>query len=271
MSNLVEDIYKYLESYSEVTPEAANELAQALTDVIVLKLSNFREPSLSMSSVGKPPRKLYMDLHNVTRPNGQSRLKFLYGDIIEAVVLWLCKQAGHTVTDQQKSVEVDGVKGSIDAIIDGVLCDVKSCSGQSFKKFKNGTLPTQDSFGYLPQISGYRTSLKQEAAPFFLAVDKVTGEIATYFPDPDFDLPNIHKVIETAKKASSEYPTEPCAQPVAFGKSGNEVVASCCKYCPHLFKCFPNAKEYKYSTGSEYFTKIVKEPRPRTEKELNND
>lgn len=268
MSNLVDDIYNYLENYPEVSPEAAEELAQAIKDVIVTKLQTFREPSLSMSSIGKAPRKIFMDLHNVVKPSGKARLKFLYGDIIEALVLWLCKQSGHSVSDQQKSVEVDGIKGSIDALIDGVLCDVKSCSAQSFKKFKSGTLPLQDSFGYLPQISGYKTALSQDQC-FFLAVDKVTGELVTYYPDPEFDLPNIHKVIEVAKKASTEYPEEPCEKPIPFGKSGNEVVAKCCKTCPHLFKCFPDAKEYKYSTGSEYFTKIVKEPKLR--KETEND
>ena len=263
MSKLVEDVYKYLESYAEVSEEAADQLARDLKEVIVSKLTRYRTPSLSMSSIGKPPRRLFMDLHHATKPNGQARLKFLYGDIIETLVLWLCKQAGHSVTDQQKSVEYDGVTGSIDAIIDGELCDVKSCSSQSFKKFSQGLLPTQDSFGYLPQISGYKTCLKMDTA-FFLAVDKVTGELATYYPDPEFDLPKLDRVIEVAKKASSEMPKEPCARPKKFGKSGNEVVASCCKYCPHLFKCFPQAKEYKYSTGSEYFTKIVKEPRQRS-------
>lgn len=261
MSNIIEDIYNYLENYPEISEENAEELAQAIKDVVVSKLQHFREPSLSMSSIGKAPRRIYMDLHDVVKPSGKARLKFLYGDIIEALVLWLCKQSGHSVTDQQKSVEYKDIKGSIDALIDGVLCDVKSCSTQSFKKFKNGTLPLQDPFGYLPQISGYRTCLNQNSC-FFLAVDKVTGEIATYYPDPEFDLPNIDKVIEVAKKASTEYPEEPCEKPVAFGKSGNEVVASCCKICPHLFKCFPDVKEYKYSTGSEYFTKIVKEPKP---------
>ena len=270
MSKLVEDIYKYLESYTEISEAAAEELARDLKEVIVSKLTRYRKPSLSMSSIGKSPRRLFMDLHYNTKPTGQARLKFLYGDIIETLVLWLCKQAGHSVTDQQKPVEYDGVTGSIDAIIDGELCDVKSCSSQSFKKFSMGLLPTQDSFGYLPQISGYKTCLKMGSA-FFLAVDKVTGELATYYPDPEFDLPNIDRVIEVAKKASSEMPKEPCSPPKKFGKSGNEVVASCCKYCPHLFKCFPEAKEYKYANGSEYFTKIVKEPRPRTEKEYNND
>jgi hypothetical protein len=266
VETLIEDIYKYLESYSEISEEAAEELAQSIKDVVVSKLQHFREPSLSMSSIGKKPRKIYMDLHHVVKPNGRARLKFLYGDIIEALVLWLCKLAGHSVTDQQKSVQREGITGSIDAIIDGTLCDVKSCSSHSFKKFSNGTLPLQDSFGYLPQISGYRTCLNQNSC-FFLAVDKVTGELATYFPDPDFDLPNIDKVIEAAKKAATEYPEEPCEKPVPFGKSGNEVVASCCKTCPHLFKCFPDVKEYKYSTGSEYFTKIVKEPRLKEEKD----
>lgn len=267
MTDLVQDIYNYLESYPEISPEAAEELAQAIKTVVVSKLQHFRKPSLSMSSIGKAPRRIFMDLHNVTKPNGAARLKFLYGDIIEALVLWLCKQSGHSVTDQQKSVEYDGITGSIDALIDGVLCDVKSCSTQSFKKFKDAKLPTQDSFGYLPQISGYRTCLGQDKC-FFLAVDKVTGEIATYYPDPEFDLPNIDRVIAVAKKAATEMPKEPCEPPKPFGKSGNEVVANCCKHCPHLLKCFPDVKEYKYSTGSEYFTKIVKEPQPRTNKEI---
>lgn len=269
VDSLLTDIYQYLESYPSVTNETAEDLAKAITDVVVSKLQHFREPSLSMSSIGKAPRRIYMDLHNVVKPSGKARLKFLYGDIIEALVLWLCKQAGHSVTDQQKKVQRDIVTGSIDAIIDGTLCDVKSCSTHSFQKFKKGTLPLQDSFGYLPQISGYRTCLNQNSC-FFLAVDKVTGELATYFPDPEFDLPDIDKVIAVAKKAATEYPEEPCEKPVPFGKSGNEVVANCCKNCPHLFKCFPNVKEYKYSTGSEYFTKIVKEPKVK-EKETNND
>lgn len=266
--NLAEDIYKYLESYSEISEESAQELADALKDVITQKLQKYRKPSLSMSSIGKAPRKIYMDINNPVKPNGQARLKFLYGDIIETLVLWLVKQSGHTVTDQQKSVEFEGITGSIDAIIDGVLCDVKSCSSHSFKKFRDGTLPGQDSFGYLAQISGYRTCLNSAENPFFLAVDKVTGDITQYYPDPEFDLPELSAVVKKAKGALEKMPEEPCAKPVAFGRSGNEVVATCCKHCPHLFKCFPNAKEYKYSTGSEYFTKIVKEPRV---KEKQND
>ena len=60
----------------------------------------------------------------------------MYGDIIETLVLWLARQAGHEVKWEQKEVSIDGVTGHIDAVIDGVLADLKSCSPFSYKKFR---------------------------------------------------------------------------------------------------------------------------------------
>ena len=47
------------------------------------------------------------------------------------------------------------------------------------KKFKNGTLPNDDPFGYIDQISGYARAFGKDQATF-VAFDKSTGELATY-------------------------------------------------------------------------------------------
>ena len=124
IDKLVKDIYSYLESYTAVTPEQSAELALVLSQVICEKLSSFRRPALSMSCIGHPQRKLKLEIENPIKPTGKQRLRFLYGDILEAVILWLAKLSGHTVESQQETVEVDKVKGHIDAIIDGDLVDV---------------------------------------------------------------------------------------------------------------------------------------------------
>ena len=261
---IAEDIYKYLESYGHISDEAIEELILSLSTVLKEKLQGYRVPSLSMSSIGKPARKVWMDINNPTKPSGKDRLKFLYGDIIETFVLWLCKQAGHTVERQQESTTVDGIKGSIDAIIDGkYLCDVKSASEYSFKKFKEKTLPMKDSFGYLAQISGYQEGLGGNLKPFFLAVNKVSGEICTYFPDEDFDLVNVHDIIKEKKEVlkSKEMPDKPCTEPVEIGSSGNKGLSVVCKLCPHKFDCWKDLRVFKYSKGTEYLTTVVKEPR----------
>jgi hypothetical protein len=65
----------------------------------------------------------------------------------------------HEVTDQQKIVGLGGLEGSIDAIVDGNLVDVKSASPFSFNAVRNGSLtsnkPEDDPWGYRDQASFY--------------------------------------------------------------------------------------------------------------------
>ena len=262
IDTLVQDIYKYLKGYPEVPPEAVTELALNLSRVITEKLSKYRSPALSMSCIGHSPRKLRLELTKPIKVSGKDRLRFLYGDIIETLVLWLAKQAGHMVEDEQKEVVLDGIKGHIDAIIDGVLVDLKSCSPYSFKKFSTGTLPMNDPFGYLAQLSGYKTCLKASRAGF-LAVDKVSGELCLYEPDPDIHLPDPSAVISRAKKASKTDFTKlpPCESPVVADKAGNTKLSMGCKMCHYRDRCWPSLRVFQYSTGPEYFVKVVKAPR----------
>ena len=261
MSTVVKDIYKYLESYKEVSDDEAIALAAAIASTVKEKLSSYRKPSLSMSSIGKPERRLWMDLKHPKKPNGQMRLRFLYGDIIEQLIIWLCQVSGHKVSNLQDKVEIDGVPGSCDLLLDGELRDVKSCSSQSYKKFKEGTLPQNDPFGYCAQLAGYNAKFKTKH-PGFLAFNKETGELCEYIPDPTFELPNPKAIIKEAKACakSKSAPVKPCAKPEPIGESGNMKLPTCCKYCNHIKRCWPKARAFKYSNGTEYLTKIVKVP-----------
>lgn len=259
-SKVVRDIYNYLKGYPKVSKKDADRLGRMISSVVQEKLQTYRKPSLSMSSIGKPHRRLWMDIKYPQKPDGQARLKFLYGDIIEQLVIWLLQQTGHKVTSTQSKVEVNGIPGSIDLLLDGELRDVKSCSSHSFKKFKEGTLPDNDPFGYCAQLAGYNAHFHSKH-PGFIAVDKESGEICEYLPDIEWDLPNPSAVINGAKAVvKSKEPPKHCAEPIPFGKQGNMSVPTCCKYCNHIKRCWPKARAFKYSTGTEYLTVLKKVP-----------
>ena len=267
LSTLVDDIYKVLQGGQEIDDSLYEELAKDIATTIRNRLSasSTRRSHLSLSSVGKPLRRLWYDLKDPVDESKEpphSRLKFLYGDIIEDILLWLAKVSGHTVTDRQKEVTYCGVVGHIDSIIDGEVVDAKSASPRSYQKFAKGTLPVEDPFGYLAQIQSY-DEVVGKGNPGFLAMNKVTGEICLYQPDKIFDLPDAEQLIKDAREAL-EKPTPPdkkCYDDVPDGKSGNFKLDKGCAFCPYKKKCWEGLRAFKYSDGVRYLTKIVKEPK----------
>ena len=155
IDTLVEDVYQLLENGTKrPNQEYLFGMGSAIMEGVRRQLwssTSDRKPTLRMSNLGKPcSRALWYDLKGTHDPEPltpQTKLKFMVGDVVEAVILYLVKEAGHTVEDQQKEVEIDGIRGHIDARIDGMLTDVKSSSSFGMKKFKNGTLPDDDPFG----------------------------------------------------------------------------------------------------------------------------
>ena len=112
---------------------------------ITSDLKNFLNPKeksrsgyLRMSSIGKEDRKIWYDVHNKNQVKHPPELllKFFYGNIVEALMLFLAAESGHKVTNQQEEVKIEGITGHIDAMIDGAVVDVKSASTRAFRKFK---------------------------------------------------------------------------------------------------------------------------------------
>lgn len=219
-------------------------------------------PSLRLSNIGTPcDRKLWYMINKpeLAEPLSPStKLKFLFGDILEELLLWLAEQSGHTVTDKQKEVEVNGVKGHIDALIDTHLVDVKSASSRSFDKFKYGLNASNDTFGYLHQLGAYSHAIGAKVLAF-LAVDKQFGHICldTHEKD-DTDYP---KLVEKKKYiVSLPDPPKRTFSDVPEGKSGNRKLCTECSYCPFKQSCFPGLRTFVYSTGPVYLTHVAREP-----------
>jgi hypothetical protein len=195
-----------------------------------------------------------------------TRLMFLYGHVIEALLLFLAKEAGHDVSCEQETVEVDGVEGHIDAEIDGVTVDAKSTSPRSFDKFKYGTLEKDDPFGYIDQINFYKQGRGTRGG--FLAMDKQFGHLAWMeVVNGKSVSPRIAELKELAKEDAPEPERTSKYNPVEDGKSGNLTLCTECKYCNHKFNCWADANSGKglrvfmYSNGPKYLTSVSRVPK----------
>jgi hypothetical protein len=264
IDTLVEDIYALFESDDPhyVTDENAEALGTAIADVIKQRFSvGKRENYLRLSQIGSSDCKSYYSCNNYEgeKLKGWTLIKFLYGDILEELLLFLAKEAGHTVTDMQREVEIEGVKGHIDCKIDGVLVDVKSAATFSFQKFDNGTLsPQNDSFGYIDQLSAYATAMGEDRAAIF-AIDKQHGHITVCKVDDH--LYNATPRVKYLKELVAS-PIPPACDCVVEedGKSGNMKLAVPTSYSAYKKHCFPNARTFLYSGGPRYLVRVEREP-----------
>lgn len=224
--------------------------------------------NLRLSSIGKPDRQIWYDIHRKldgTQLKPSTRIKFLYGYILEELLLLCASIAGHSVTDQQKEVSVGGVLGHQDSIIDGVLVDCKSASGNGFKKFKFNTLLEDDPFGYIAQISAYAQANGLDQAAF-LAIDKSTGEICLSKVH-NMEFINAEARVNSLKQVvSNDQPPTRCFPDLPDGKSGNRKLGINCVYCSHKSECWSDANQgkglrvFQYAKGKRFLTHVEKEP-----------
>jgi len=222
-----------------------------------------------MSNIGsKCDRKLW---YTVNEPNKaeplppEVRFKFAFGHILEELVLFLAKEAGHSVEGTQDTLTIAGVKGHRDAVVDGVLVDVKSASSYSFKKFEDGLTSDKDSFGYLDQLGAYLYASQDDPVVVhkdraaFIAVDKTLGHITVDVQ------PNTYKNYDKVVAEKKAVITQKEPPPRAFsdepdGKSGNRKLGTECSYCAFKNNCWSGLQTYIYSSGPRYLTRVVREP-----------
>lgn len=267
ISTLVEDIYSVFDKDVTVNPEDTRAFGEDLSRIVTEAVSTRKENYLRLSNLGKPCRRqLWYSICTpelAERMPGHARIKFLIGHITEAVVLFLARLAGHSVTDQQKPVSLHGVRGHIDALVDGELVDVKSTSPYSFLKFKDGLKKEDDAFGYLTQLGSYGAATGHKRG-HFLPVDKVLGRLHL----DSHDLPEVdyEQVVErTRDELSSSTPPARGFEDVPDGASGNRKLDVSCAYCDFKKTCWPGLKQYNYARGPVYLTEVKREPRVSAE------
>ena len=273
--NVVQDIYALMES-KEADPsvDVEAEIEKFGEGVKALMRTEFgrkkREDNrkLRLSNIGRTDRYLWNHFNGTDGEKllPHTYIKFMYGHLIEEMLLFLTRMAGHTVTDEQKVCEVEGVVGHMDCKIDGVVTDVKSASSFGFKKFKDGSLVDDDSFGYIDQIKAYAYDCG-ETQVGWLTMDKANGHL-TYLK---YDLENtdseklkepiVDRVKHIKQLVEGDEPTEYCYDPVPDGKSGNMKLAIGCSYCQFKEHCYPNMRVFKYSFGPKFLVDVVNEPR----------
>jgi hypothetical protein len=271
IQTLRDDIYSLFNPGIATVPkeEDLETFASNLKKKLVEKLGKEQSRRLRMSNVGTPcARKLWYEINTPElgeRLSPSTYIKFLFGDIIEELLLFLAKTAGHAVDNEQRVLELNGVRGSCDATIDGTLVDVKSASSRSFTKFEEGLKKEDDGFGYLTQLGLYDHSIVAESGnasngAAFVAFDKQMGTIAV---DVHSDLSDIDypALVENRKTiVARPEPPQRHYEDEEFGKSGNRKLGLGCSYCNHKHHCWPGVRTFLYYNGPVFLTKVERLP-----------
>ena len=274
IDTLIRDINKTLKGMGGWDGIRGQSLGYGISLIANQRFSKPQEPRgyLSLSSVGTPcKRKLWYKINRTDEgeeltPN--TFLKFFYGDMIEELVLQLAIASGHDVTGEQDRLDVHGVKGHRDAVIDGMTVDVKSCSSYAFKKFKEGRLRDDDPFGYISQLSSYVYAgqndplVTDKVRGAFLAVDKQNGHICLDVYDFTEELKTKEEeILETIYMVDCKIPEERIPTVPQSKSSENTKLSMQCSYCEFKFLCWENLRTFIYSSGPEYLIDVVQEPR----------
>lgn len=274
IDNLVADIYKLFDPnvHHECSEDNLDVLAKNIVSLLKRRLSKREDDDnvLRFSNIGKKDRQLWYKAKKVEGEalSEKTLFKFVYGDIMEEVLLFFAKESGHDVHSEQKEIEVDGVKGHIDAVVDGYTVDVKSASPFSYKKFADGSIVENDPFGYMQQLGGYTNEVTPDTGGAFLAFDKVHGDIClSKLPDSmlrDFRAaPRIEHLKEVIQR--DEAP-ERCFEDLEDGKSGNRKLGVECSYCKFKEHCWSDSNDGKglrtfiYANGPRFLTRVEREP-----------
>lgn len=280
LDTLVEDILELLDSkksFMADTDDLTN-LAVGIGFQVTKAMQEHvkvREPKVIYASeVGEPcHRKLWYKVHYPEKGEyltRTTRLKFLYGDILEEVLLFMAKAAGHEVSKRQESVVYeleDGwqIRGRIDAVIDGEIVDVKTASPYSYTKMvEEGLTKSNDAFGYSGQLGFYQMNKEQLECegkdPKFLVMDKQNGKVGLAAPAPGSKVtPATLEIIKDEIKDPDVAPDRGFDDESTT--NGNRKLGINCSYCAFKGDCWPGLRVFNYSRGPVFLTRVNKVPK----------
>lgn len=281
IDTLVDDIYSLMKDRNtgksvDVEGEI-DKFADAVRDIMRKEFLPDNGPrdgrKLRLSSVGKNDLVQWFAYNGYRgeRIQPHTLIKFMYGHLIEEMLLLFVRLSGHEVTDEQKEVSVGGVKGHMDCKIDGIVTDVKSTTKFGLMKFKDRTLAQNDDFGYVDQIKAYAHA-EGDRKWAWLAMDRDSGKLAVL----EYDLDNtedpmhpyysgdIEERIEHVKKCvKQEDRPSRCYSPEEDGKSGNLKLCTTCSYCQYKKICYPEVRGFHTGSGPKFLTTVVNVPKNR--------
>lgn len=281
IDTLVTDCEDLFTTNTELPDELLDWAAQEFRQVLKSRFSSYgdtRDSSgLRMSQVGKDLRLLYLEDKEKYKQNFRPHMLrlFLYGDLLEILMVVMAEAAGHPVTRMQEEVTLEGIKGHIDGVIDGHLVDFKSASGVGFKKFANGSIKLgDDPYGYIGQLAAYAQSdqMKDEVQGrmAFVALDKEKGHL-TVLKVPDMyteDMSTKITNIKSVRQTDNIPPMCKDSEPIKVSKTSNNMkIGKACTFCPFKWDCWSDSNDgqgiraFRYSNRTEYLCEVDTEPR----------
>ena len=242
-----------------ISSTIVNEFGEACKQAFIKQFSEKRETEFRprMSSIGKPLCQLQMEKMGAKAetPAYNSKMRFILGDLIEALAVAIIKSSGIKIDSMQEKVthafKNDAINGTYDVEIMGKIWDIKSASPYSFQ-YKFGeeagyeSLAKNDSFGYLAQ--GYLYS-KATGKDFggWIVINKSTGEWSV-LETPINNEAEANKILEQVEKdlraLNSDAPFKRLFEDIeeTFNKkpTGNRILGKECTFCAYKKACWEN-------------------------------
>ena len=117
LDSLTKDIKNIFKKNVQPSEDDLKEFADNVLDSIRDSFIQHEHKSknvIRFSSIGKPDRQLwyqYNKPHEAEELHASTRIKFMFGHLIEQLVFLLIKTAGHKVSSIQEEKVIDGVTG----------------------------------------------------------------------------------------------------------------------------------------------------------------
>ena len=261
MTDILSKVQLYLDKAAKepvkISDKLVEEFGEACKSALRKQFTEERRSGFRprMSNVGRPLCQLQMEARNI-KGEGQPynvKMRNTFGDLIEALSIFVLKSAGVKIEDEQKSVKYkfngSSIEGRYDVKINKKIWDIKSASPYSFKnKFGEAggfeTVVKDDAFGYVSQ--GYLYS-ESEKLPFggWIVINKSTGEwvvCETPLLDEEYKANAIQTAKNNIHSLEKKKPFKKCYDEIEetfrTKKTGNKVLGMTCSFCSYKLPCW---------------------------------
>ena len=230
MTDILSKVQLYLDKAAKepvkISDKLVEEFGEACKSALRKQFSEERRREFKprMSNIGRPLCQLQMEAKNV-KGEGQPynvKMRNTFGDLIEALAVFVLKSAGVDIEDEQKNVKYkfngSSIEGRLDVKIDKKVWDIKSASPYSFEK-KFGT------------AGGFEEVVKDE-----WTVCK------TPLVDDQYRVKALQDAKENLKALETKVPFKRCFNDIEetyrTKKTGNRTLGMICGFCPYKLPCW---------------------------------
>ena len=264
---------------ADLDPKLVEEFKEACATSVVRQFANKDSKwRPRMSSLGRPLCQQKMERDGAEKNfEYNSLVRFMFGDLVEAIAILVMKSAGINIESEQEAVKLElgnhSVSGTLDVEIDGKVWDIKSASPYAFdhkfgelggyKKIKE-----DDVFGYISQGYLYSQSKNKDFGGW-IVINKASGEwVVCEAPELqeedkkealDLAKKNLKALLsgEKFKRCFTDTEETYKDKDKSVKKTGNRLLSSICGFCDFKKTCWPNAIMHRKVGSTARFPKSV--------------